>query len=366
MIDSKQHSYLGPRDVRPFVMLDAAGYKDLSQIGIGFDDASLRKMMEYAGMDSLQPTVTTGQISTPIQFLQNWLPGFVQIITAARKIDELLGLNTVGAWEDEEIVQGVLEVTGSALPYGDLNNLPLSSWNPSFERRTNIRFEQGMRVGSLEEARASRMNVNSAQSKREGAALALDIQRNSVGFFGYNGGANRTYGFLNDPNLPAYVTVAATGTGSSTLWANKSFLNICSDLRTGYAQLRTQSQDTIDPIKDAITLALPTDCVDRLSTISDFGISVYDWIKTNYPNTRVVSAPQLNNANGGANVFYMYAERISDNSTDDGRVWAQLVPAKFQMLGVQKLVKGYEEGYSNATAGALLKRPYAVVRYTGI
>jgi len=30
------------------------------------------------------------------------------------------------------------------------------------------------------------------------------------------------------------------------------------------------------------------------------------------------------------------------------------------------MAKAYEEDYSNATAGVLLKRPYAVVRYSGI
>ena len=57
---------------------------------------------------------------------------------------------------------------------------------------------------------------------------------------------------------------------------------------------------------------------------------------------------------------------IDDMSTDGGRVWIQPVPTKFQVLGVQQLAKAYEEDYSNATAGAMCKRPYAVVRYYGI
>ena len=44
----------------------------------------------------------------------------------------------------------------------------------------------------------------------------------------------------------------------------------------------------------------------------------------------------------------------------------QVVPAKFRVVGVAKDTKGYEEDYSNATAGVMCKRPYAVVRYTGI
>jgi hypothetical protein len=43
----------------------------------------------------------------------------------------------------------------------------------------------------------------------------------------------------------------------------------------------------------------------------------------------------------------------------------QVVPSKFQVLGVEKGAKGYKEDYSNATAGVFCKRPFAVVRRTG-
>ena len=117
-----------------------------------------------------------------MQFLQSFLPGLVKVLTAARKIDEICGIITAGAWEDEQVIQGVLENTGSAVPYGDYTNIPLASWNMVWNTREIVRFEEGFRVGTLEEARAARANVNSGENKRESAALALDIQRNAVGF----------------------------------------------------------------------------------------------------------------------------------------------------------------------------------------
>ena len=113
-------------------------------------------------------------------------------------------------------------------------------------------------------------------------------------------------------------------------------------------------------------MAVATDAVDWLTTTSDFGISVRDRMRKAYPRMRVVSAPQLNLANGGANVFYLHADKIADMSTDGGQVFIQPVPAKFQVLGVQQLAKAYEEDFSNATAGVMCKRPFAVVRYSGI
>lgn len=363
MHNSEIHSFIDPRNVGSMKFTQVKDYEALSKVGIGLPGHQVEKMVDFA-MDSFQGTVTTPNINAAVQFLQNWLPGFVNVITAARKIDEIVGIATVGSWDDEQIVQGVLETTGTAVPYGDYNNTPLSSWNANWEIRSVVRFEEGMRVGRLEEARSSRVRINSGQQKREGAALALEIQRNLVGFYGFNNGANNTYGYLNDPNLPSYVGVANPGSG--TQWTVKTFLQICADLRTAFAALRTQSQDTIDPSKDAITLAISTNRADYLSVTSDFGVSVWDWLKQYYPGTRVVSVPQLNAANGGANVFYMHADKVNDLSTDDGRTFIQVVPAKFQLLGVQQLAKGYEEAYCNATAGVMLKRPYGVVRYTGI
>lgn len=364
---SRELSYIAPRDVRPVVMTaeDVADFALLANIGINFSPRQLAMMaaQDGFGMDAQAP-VTQPSISVPIQFLQNWLPGFVRVNTAARKIDELVGISTIGSWEDEEIVQGILEPIGGAVPYGDYTNVPLSSWNTNFVRRTVVRFEKGLKVGALEAARAARIRVDSASEKRGSAALALEIQRNLIGFNGFNAGNDRTYGFLNDPGLPAYVTVPAEG--SNVTWATKDYLGITADIRTAMAQLQTQSQDTINPEDVETTLALPTNCYQYLSVVSQYGNSVREWLRETYPKCRVVSAPQLNGANGGANVFYIYAEKVEDGASDDSRVFIQVVPAKFQALGVEKLSKAYVEDYTNATAGVMCKRPYATVRYSGI
>lgn len=368
MSKSLERSHLSARDVASVQMTanDVADYAALHDLGINFPEKAVAQMSAFA-MDNQQSDVSAPSMTTPVQFLQNWLPGFVKVITAARKIDELVGITTTGSWEDEEIVQGLLEPIGNAVPYGDYSNVPLASWNTNFIRRTVVRFEKGIKVGMLEEARAARIRVSTAAEKRSSAALALEIQRNLIGFFGFNGGNNLTYGFLNDPSLPAYVSVAATGTGSpATLWSGKTFLQIVADIRVAAAQLQTQSQDTINPEDVELTLALPTNSYQYLSVTSDYGISVRDWITKTYPKMRVVSAPQLNLANGGLNVMYLYAEHVDDGASDDSRTWVQVVPAKFQALGVERQAKAYIEDYTNATAGVMLKRPYAVVRYTGL
>ncbi|OOF84644.1 hypothetical protein BKG93_06680 [Rodentibacter ratti] len=372
---SKQHGYISGRDVakrisenKPIIAMDekdVRNFQALRKVGIGFTGEYLRKAPSAFAMDDVNGGVYTSNAGTPVQFLQAWLPGFVRAAFAPRKIDELIGIATIGEWHDEEVVQGVLETMGDAVPYGDTSNVPFSSYNAGFERRTVVRFEKGIKVGRLEEARAAAMRLDSAAEKRTAAELALEIQRNNVGFLGYNDAGVRTYGFLNDPALPAYATVA-TGQSGATTWDKKTFLEITADIRQAFAQLQTQSQGVVDAEQSQTCLALPTDCSTFLSVTSDFGISVRDWLNKTYPKCRVAIAPNLNKANGGANVFYLYAETVDDGATDDSRTWVQVVPAKFIALGVEPKAKGIIEDYTNATAGVMCKRPYAVYRATGI
>lgn len=370
---SQTHSRIGGRKVRPFVMTEVTNQAvaGLARIGLVFDHSVVQEQLVALGkagafngkgtMDSaFTAPVTSPSIPTPIQFLQAWLPGFVKVLTAARKIDDIIGINTVGSWEDQEIVQGIVEPAGTAAEYGDMTNIPLASWNTNFERRTIVRGEMGMAVGLLEEGRAAAMRLSSADTKRQQAAVSLEIFRNAVGFYGWNSGAgNRTFGFLNDPNLPAYITAPSGG------WSgvNGTFQKITGDIRAAIVQLRTQSQDQIDPEKVDLTLVLPTSKVDFLSITTDFGISVRDWITQTYPKMRIVSAPELDVQ------FYLFAEDIDssiDGSTDGGETFVQLVQSKFITLGVEKRAKVYVEDFSNGTAGTMCKRPWAVVRYTGI
>lgn len=386
------HSSISGRKLKPFEMaaVTDSAVGALTKLGLIFDRATVMDQVNHlnaagafsgSAMDSafIAP-VTTPSIPTPIQFLQNWLPGFVKVITSARKIDEVLGLQTVGSWEDEEIVQGIVEPAGMATEYGDLTNIPLASWNTNFERRTIVRGELGIQVGLLEEGRSAAMRLNSAETKRQAASVSLEIFRNAVGFYGWNSGKGRTFGLLNDPNLPAYLTNAS---GKRWSDATQTFQGIIGDIRAAIVQLRTQSQDNIDPLKAKLCLVLPTNKVDYLSITTDFGISVSDWLTQTYKNLRIVSAPELQGAGTDgvagstplfqntdkSDVFYLFVEDVDsavDGSTDDGATFAQLVVTKFITLGVEKRAKSYVEDYSSATAGVLCKRPWAVVRVVGI
>lgn len=372
---SKIRSSIDARNVRPLDGFDASQFASLDKLGISMTPYMVQRMAfaaaEYAasqqGMDAAPALLTQASISNPVQFLQNWLPGFVSMITAARKIDEILGITTAGEWEDEEIVQGISEPVYAAMPYGDTTNIPLASWNNNYAVRSVVRFEQGMKVGILEDARAARVRTNSAENKRANCTLSLEVERNFIGFFGFNNGLNNTYGLLNDPNLLPFVEVPATGLNGSTNWSQKTFAQIQADIRLAFTTLRKQGEGNVDPKSVSTTLVLPTDAVDLLTTTTDQGISVQDWLDKNYPNCTIVDCVEFQAAHNGDDVFYLFANSISDAlSTDDKKTFAQIVPMKFKVLGVEQHAKGFLEDYSNSLAGVLCKRPYAVTRFFGI
>ena len=105
--NQREINHLAPGQVRSLVMdaSEVGQYSELSKLGICLDSVNVAKMAEYLGSatgmdaDPVAP-LTVPSISTPVQFLQSWLPGLVQIITAARKIDDLVGITTQGRWED--------------------------------------------------------------------------------------------------------------------------------------------------------------------------------------------------------------------------------------------------------------------------
>lgn len=353
-ISGRELASRGPLLIKPE---HARHYTQLQRIGIGLDGLA---------MDSALVGPVIGSAGTPAQFLQSWLPGLVKQITQVRMIDELCGVVTAGAWEDEEIIQGTMEPTGKATLYGDTTNIPLANYKTGYVRRTVVRFEQGFVVTTLEALRAAKAGINAEAEKRSAATDALDISRNRVGFYGYNAPETRTYGYLNDPVLPAYITLPTNGCSpASTAWPDKNYLQLTADIRRMVADLVVSGGGHITN-KTPMTLSIPLGHGEYLGVTSDFGNSVQDWISKTYPGLRIVEVPELTGANGGANVAYLMADAVQDGSTDDGRVVSQVVPSRFQVIGVEKRAKGQVEDFSNATAGVTFKRPWAVRRYTGL
>jgi hypothetical protein len=356
------------------VAMDEDQLKQLAQspeamrrIGVSMDSAFAKTALSVAMDAGLTQPITTSSAGVPVQFLQNFLQGVVHILTTARRGDVLAPVMTVGDWSDEEIVLTILEHLGQPELYKDHGDLPIAAWNSTYERRTIVRFELGAESTKLDEERSAKVGVNSMDEKRAAVALAFEILRNEIFFYGFNNGANRTYGFLNDPNLPAFVTLP-NGAAADNTWASKTVAERVTDIVTAIGTLRTQSGSQVDPESMRLKLAVAADIKDLMNeSDSSFsnGMTVNEWMQKNYPNITVESIPEFDAADGGENVFYLYAENVDGSGTDGGETVIQAVPTKMTALNTVQTARGVREGYTNATAGCFVKRGYAVVRYSG-
>lgn len=343
-------------------------FRDLEQIGIrGLQHLAAEgwRTVDSNGWTATQDTAVVGPALTPgstipAEFLRTWMPGVIRQATQPTTIDELIGITTIGQWSDEEIYLNIAEPVAKAELYGDHSNVPLASYAMSQDYRTVYRFEQGFQVSRLEEDRQGRAGFNVATEKRESAELSLDLSRNRIGFYGYAQPNSRTFGLLNDPNLPAYSNAAAT-------WATATFAQITGDLIGMFNRLEVAGKGLIKE-DTKITLALPLGFRQYLAVMNQTATkTVAEWINDNYPGLRIVYTPEFNLANGGANVAYMWADSVpikGNTATNDTIV--QIVPTRFQVLGTEQRIKGYVEDFTNATAGVMVLKPWAVQRLTGL
>ena len=309
-------------------------------------------------MDSalVGPALQNGFIESHL--LRSVLPGIVRIATRVRVIDEIVGVTNAGQWHDDTVGVNLSEPVGKAELYGDQTNIPLASYRNSIEDRGVVRFEQGFSTGPLEVARQQVAGYDATAEKRSAAQESLDISRNRVGFFGFASPNSRTFGLLNDPNLPAYETATAN-------WSTATFAEITADLSAMFSQIEVQSGGHIREGM-AHTLILPTGYRSVMSRANPTGRgeTVKLWLDENYPNTRMVAGvPEFVGANGGEDVVYLFAEAAGDGP-DEGRTIVQIVPERYRVLGSENRVKGYIEDATNAIAGVFVLRPWAFSRLT--
>ena len=298
--------------------------------------------------------------------LETWLPGTLRAITTVRNIDEIVGISTVGRWEDEAIKLRVVEPAGHAELYGDNANIPLADIRTTIESRGVVRFEQGFQVGKLEDVRLSAAGYQAAEEKRRAASESLDIARNTIGFYGFHSADASVYGLLNDPNLSPYQSYADAGQGSGVVWSAATFPDLVKDFTRMVDRLESQMGGHLQD-NTPLQLVIPTGYRNALQVReANTGVSFREWLSQTYPSIRITTTPEFKLANGGADVAYLIAESVAeyDESDIQSATIIQAVPTRYEVLGSENGIKGYLEDAVMATAGCFVLRPWAIARYT--
>jgi len=258
-----------------------------------------------------QPTLITQSNSGIPAFLANYVdPEFLEVVVSPMKAAQVYGEVKKGNWVTPTAQFPVVESAGETSAYGDYNNSGQSSTNVNWIPRESFHFQTITNWGEQELDRAGEARIDLASRLNIASALTINKQMNKIYLFGVSGLLN--YGALNDPNLPAAIAPAPTGTGSSPLWSTKTADLIYTDLLSLYTQLVTQGNGLVED-DTPMVLALSTSLAPNLNKTNQYNVNVEDQLKKNFPNLRIETIPEMNTQSG--QLLQLFAETIQGQRT---------------------------------------------------
>lgn len=301
--------------------------------------------------------ITTPNTTVPAELLAYIDPMVIEIMTAPRRAREIFTEEKKGDWTTPYAKWRVDEMTGRTEPYSDYANGTTSGVNSEWQTRPQYVFQTSITYGDLEVAMSSVAKVNLAASKQRAAAKVIDIDQNRFYLLGV---ADREiYGILNDPNLPAAITAAAVGAGSSTKWADKTTTQIYNDILALFAELAAQSNGLID--KDTpLKLCLSPEMGVRLGAATDFNVSVLDMLKKYFSSIEIVTVPELHSMTAGETVF-LIAPEVSGQKSG--------VLAFGEKMRAGRIVpdmSSFRQKYVGTTYGGIVLQPFAFAQMVGV
>jgi len=300
--------------------------------------------------------VTTPGTTVPVEFLAYIDPRVVEILTLPRKSREIFKEVKKGDWTTVYFKFRATELTGGTEPYSDKAKNRTSGVNYDWQGRENYLFQTVIEYGDLEQATTAAAKISLASDKQRAAANILDFDGNRFNLLGIAG--KQIYGLLNAPNLNAALTAAATGTGGSTTWADKTTLQIYQDLLDLFQQLVTQSNGWIDA-NTRLILALPPALSVELGKPNEYGKTALGMIKEYLPNLRLVTVPEM--AADSGNTMMLIAEEIMGNPVGELGI-----SEKVRAGRVVPDLSSFSQKWLAGTYGAIIYYPFAIATMKGM
>ena len=301
--------------------------------------------------------ITTPNTTVPAELLAYIDPMVIEILTAPRRAREIFGEEKKGDWTTPYMKWRVDEMTGKTEPYSDYANGTTSGVNSEWQTRVQYVFQTSITYGDFEVDMSSTAKVNLAASKQRAAANVINIDQNRFYLLGVAG--KEIYGILNAPNLPAAITAGATGTGSSTKWADKTTVQIYNDVLALFAQLSEQSSGLID--KDTpLKLCLSPELSVRLGAATDFNVSVLDMLKRYFSRIDIVTVPELHSMTAGETMFLIAPE------VNGQRSGTLAFGEKMRAGRVVPDLSSFRQKFVGTTYGGIVLMPFAFAQMTGM
>lgn len=328
----------------------------LQEKGFDLSQYSVVGTQEEGVMAMDAALVTTPNAGIPVELLTFFDNRAIEILTAKRSATKIF--NEVKAGTRADLVRKfrVMEKTGYTQPYSDYANNGKADVNYNFPLRENYLFETTIAYGDQEVAETSRAKISLVSDKQASAATAIAIDMNKFYMNGVAGLQN--YGILNQPNLPAAIVAASTGTGSSPLWANKDGGKIYDDIVALMSDIASRTQGNVDQETKYKLIVGPSSNAE-LNKLNAFGTeTVLSLIKRNFPNLEVVVAPEYDDS---TKKIQLIALDVDGTPTGEMAFSEKLVAGRL----VPDL-SSYRQKFMAGTYGCVVYRPVLVSTMTGI
>lgn len=325
------------------------------------------KAKHIIGVDNAAPFVTAPNINVVAGALQYIRPKAIETLTAPRVSDKIARAEKFGKWGDRVVVIKQKEYTGKTSADDGLTSDGLQvKTNYTYVSRGVYYYTTGWLSTDLQEATTDGIQENYRADQAEAAMRTLAIDRNKFFFNGVSvaGSAAPIYGFLNEPSLGAYTSVAANGTGNSTYWSTKTPEDIYNDVVAAINQLYVQSNGIVEDelANGKIKIAIAAGSLGQLDRTNSYGVTARRLLKETYGDKVVFEAvPQLNSADSNSDCMYVIFDMEGEDSTLlNGYVeMARAYPLFTKDSVVSQKISG-------ATAGAIVQYPWAIARFNGL
>lgn len=329
--------------------------------------ANIENEMEYfkvlKTLDALPgnlQTMTTPNVGLPAQALTTLMSQVVEVFTAKRSAEEVMGkLTKVMLWEEEKAMFPIVERTGGVSLYSDFGEPRYVGANANYASLSQYRFTAGILIGDLVTSQYGKAKIDYPALQNSAAAESLAIELNRVAFNGVVGnGTLDVFGILNHPSLLPYETIAQS-------WDGATADQIKADLTSLLNKLQEQSGANVDVARDTIKIALPPSKLNYLRTAStDLGYPLIDILKRAFPTIEFTSAPELKGAyTGNKDVLIIQAiNRVG--GTDETGILGYSELGRLSRVVMKH--NGYTQEMMAGTAGYIPFKPTFIVRAQGL
>lgn len=322
--------------------------------GLMREASGMELMASDMAFDAQPGLVSAANSGIPSLFTTFVDPRIIEVVIRPTKAAELYGETKKGTWVSDTAMFILAERTGEVSTYGDFSQDGMAGANINFPQRQSYHYQTNTRWGERELARMAEAKVDWANQVNMGSVLALNKFQNLAYLFGIAGLQN--YGGTNDPSLPAPIAPTSS-------WFGADAAVIYADVLRLVQQIIQQGNGLVDA-ETAFTMGISPDNVTNFNNTNQFNVNVFDQIKKNFPNLKIITVPEFAIDGGGNNGGTEFVQLIAD-SVEGIKTCEAAFTEKMRAHAMVTKTSSWEQKKSQGVWGTIIYRPVFIASMLG-